>query len=263
MTHIDDNRVYAFGHPMYQPRSIDFPMTRAYVYTVLPACSRRPTVEHGRNHRHAFTQDRATAIAGRLGPAPSLVPVTMSLEAARGGARTFRQRRQKDQMFGPLMTYSALVNTITSYERQFGTTTYTVQGRLRVRNHDDITLDNTFSGENAASNTSAYVIAPVTAREQRLRGGRHPGSRHRGEISRTHGDTRARVAGRPAARAPTHGAGQVLLRSYRGDDIVQTIPIEIPANARGSLALMVSDGQRLNQTEQRSPSAAAAACRRS
>ena len=44
---------------------------------------------------------------------------------------------------------------------------------------------------------------------------------------------------------------KVLLRGYRGEDIVQTIPIEIPANARGSLALMVSDGQRLNQSEGR------------
>jgi hypothetical protein len=44
---------------------------------------------------------------------------------------------------------------------------------------------------------------------------------------------------------------KVLLRSYRGEDIIQTIPIEIPSNAHGSLSLMVSDGQRLNQTEQR------------
>jgi hypothetical protein len=44
---------------------------------------------------------------------------------------------------------------------------------------------------------------------------------------------------------------KVLLRSYRGEDIIQTIPIEIPANAKGNLALMVSDGQRLNQAEQR------------
>ena len=44
---------------------------------------------------------------------------------------------------------------------------------------------------------------------------------------------------------------QMALRSYRGDDIIQAIPIQIPANAHGTLALTVSDGARLNQTEQR------------
>ncbi len=47
------------------------------------------------------------------------------------------------------MTYTALVNTLTSYERQFGTSTYSVQGQLRLKNHDAITFDNMFAGENA------------------------------------------------------------------------------------------------------------------
>jgi hypothetical protein len=44
---------------------------------------------------------------------------------------------------------------------------------------------------------------------------------------------------------------KVLLRTYRGEDVLKTIPISIPANATGNLAVMVSDGQRLTQTEQR------------
>ena len=37
VTHIDDDSVYAFGHPMYNLGPTEFPMTRAYVYTVLPS----------------------------------------------------------------------------------------------------------------------------------------------------------------------------------------------------------------------------------
>ena len=44
---------------------------------------------------------------------------------------------------------------------------------------------------------------------------------------------------------------KVHLRTYRGEDVVRSIPIEIPANARGSLSIVVSDGQRLGQAEQR------------
>ena len=39
VTHIDNDRVYAFGHPMYNLGPTEFPMTRAYVYTVLPSLS--------------------------------------------------------------------------------------------------------------------------------------------------------------------------------------------------------------------------------
>ena len=37
VTHIDEDRVYAFGHPLYNLGPTEFPMTRAYVYTVLPS----------------------------------------------------------------------------------------------------------------------------------------------------------------------------------------------------------------------------------
>ena len=44
---------------------------------------------------------------------------------------------------------------------------------------------------------------------------------------------------------------KVLLRTYRGEEVVRTMPIEIPANASGSLSVLVSDGPRLAQMEQR------------
>ena len=78
--------------------------------------------------------------------ADEIMPITMTLEQERGGSRSFHFNAVKDQMFGPLMTYTALVNTLTSYERQFGTATYAVQGRLQVRNHEPITFDNVFTG---------------------------------------------------------------------------------------------------------------------
>ena len=37
MTDVDGNRVYAFGHPFYNLGPTQFPMTRAYVHTLLPS----------------------------------------------------------------------------------------------------------------------------------------------------------------------------------------------------------------------------------
>ena len=44
---------------------------------------------------------------------------------------------------------------------------------------------------------------------------------------------------------------KVLLRTYRGEDVLRTVPIDIPANARGNLSILVSDGSRLSQAEMR------------
>ena len=37
VTHIDGDRVYAFGHPFYNLGPTQFPMKKAYVYSVFPS----------------------------------------------------------------------------------------------------------------------------------------------------------------------------------------------------------------------------------
>jgi hypothetical protein len=152
------------------------------------------------------------------------------------------------------MTYTALVGTVGSYERQFGAATYSMQGTLRVKNHEPISFNNLFSGENAASNSAAYVVAPLTALigndyedidveglELAVKSSEEPRT---ATLERVWLDDARPRAGRTVPL-------KVLLRTYRGEDMIRTIPIVIPANASGSLAVTVSDGQRLTQAESR------------
>jgi hypothetical protein len=44
---------------------------------------------------------------------------------------------------------------------------------------------------------------------------------------------------------------KILTRSYRGEEKISTVPITIPANASGTLSLLVTDGRQLNAIEQR------------
>jgi hypothetical protein len=152
------------------------------------------------------------------------------------------------------MTYTALVNTLGSYERQFGTASYAVSGKVRLKKYDEVSFDNLFAGDNSPSNASAYVVAPISALinndyenveidnlELTVKSTEEPLT---ASVERVWlDDTRPR-AGRTVPL-------KVLLRTYRGEDMLRTIPIAIPANASGTLVVMVSDGQRLSQTEQR------------
>jgi hypothetical protein len=254
VTHIDGDRVYAFGHPMYNLGPTEFPMTRAYVYTVLPSLLASSKLSTTREVIGTVLQDRATAIAGRLGPGPKMVPVTLRLQAERGGERTFAFQVVRDQLFTPLMTYTALLNTLASYERQFGTATYHVQGRASLKAHGTVSFENIFTGDSPSMPASAYVVAPLTAL---ISNDAEPVEVERLDLTirsseRPQAATLERVwIDDPRPRAGRTVPLKMLLRTYRGDALMRTVDVAIPANARGSLSLVVSDGQRLQQAEQR------------
>jgi hypothetical protein len=255
VTHIDGDHVYAFGHPMYNLGPTQFPMTRAYVYTVLPSLFSSTKLSTTSEVIGTLLQDRATTIAGKLGPGPALIPVTLTLEAERGPRRTFNFGVVKDQLFTPLMTYSALVNTLLSYERQNGTATFAVTGSATLKDHGVVTFDNLFSGgDSPAISAAASVIAPVTALvtndDEVVEIERLDLTMKTSEEPRTATLQRVWIDD-PRPRAGRSVPLKVHLRTYRGEDVLRTVPIEIPATARGSLQVVVSDGQRLGVAEQR------------
>ncbi len=254
VTHIDGDRVYAFGHPMYNLGPIEFPMTRAYVYTVLPSLFSSMKLSTTGETIGTVVQDRATAIAGRLGKGPRMIPVTVSLESGRGPKQTFNFRVVNDQLFGPLMTYASILNTLGSYERQYGAATFSVRGSATITKHDPVSFNNLFSGDQASMNAAAYIVGPITA----LMGNDYEKVDLEG-VNVTFGSTeepKTAMLERVWLDDPRPRAGRtvplkVLFRTYRGEEVVRTLPIEIPANASGTLSLLVSDGARLGQSELR------------
>jgi hypothetical protein len=254
VTHIDGDRVYAFGHPMYNVGPVEYPMTRAYVYTVLPSLFSSSKLSSTGEVIGTFTQDRATAIAGRLGPGPRLIPLTMTLESDHGAKRVFHFGLANDQLFTPLMVNAGIANTLFSYERQLGAATFALRGTAKVKNHEPVTFENLFSGDLAAINASMYVAAPIAA----LMGNDYEKldvdsidlTVTATEEPRTATLERVWIDD-PRPRAGRTVPLKVLLRTYRGEELIRSLPMEIPANASGTLSVMVSDGARLGQVEQR------------
>jgi len=254
VTHIDGDRVYAFGHPMYNLGPTEYPMTRAYVYTVLPSLFSSMKLSSTGDVIGTFLQDRATAIAGRLGPGPRTIPITISLESDRAPKQTFHFGVVNDQLFGPLMTYASILNTLGSYERQFGSATFSVRGTAKVKRHDNIAFNNLYSGDQASTGAAAYVVAPITY----LMGNDYEKVDLEGvDVTfATTEEPKTATLERVWLDDPRPRAGRtvplkVLFRTYRGDEVVRTLPIDIPANASGGLSILVSDGARLGLTEQR------------
>jgi hypothetical protein len=254
VTHVDGDRVYAFGHPFFNFGPTSFPMTRAHVYTTLPSLMSSFTIATMGEVIGTMQQDRATAIAGTLGKGPAVIPVTITLDNGRAAKRTFRYTAVNDQLFTPLLTYVALFNTLGNYERQYGAMTFTVKGKATFDKHADLAYEDIFTGDNTIPAASAYVAGPIT---MLLANDVEPVTVKGVELAiSTSEESRSATIERVWLDEVRPRAGRtvplkVLTRSYRGAEKISTIPIEIPANATGQLTVMVTDGKQLNQIEQR------------
>jgi hypothetical protein len=254
VTHVDGDRVYAFGHPFFNLGPTQFPMTRARVYSLLPSLMNSFKITAMGQTIGTFEQDRATTIAGRLGAGPAMIPIRLSLASERGIRKTFTFNVVNDQLFTPLLTFVTVFNTLGSYERQFGAATYTISGKARVKGHADVAFENLFTGDTSLSGAATYIAGPITmllandlekiqidGLDITVASAEEPRS---ATLERVWLDDARPRAGRTSTL-------KVLTRTYRGEERVRSLPIEIPPHASGSLTLLVSDGASLTQWEQR------------
>jgi hypothetical protein len=254
VTEVDGNRVYAFGHPFFGLGPTQFPMTRAHVITVLPSLASSMKIASTGDVIGIVQQDRATTIAGTLGPGPSMIPISLTLNSERGTRKKFSIAIVKDQLFTPLLAYVAILNTLTSYERQNGVGTYTLRGAARVKNHNDVAFEDLFTGDQPSTYAAASVVAPLNVLLRNafedvefeglnleIEGSEQPRS---ATLERVWIDgTRTKAGSTVDLR--------ILLRTYRGEEVTRAIPVQIPANARGSVSIMVADAAGLSQFEAR------------
>jgi hypothetical protein len=181
--------------------------------------------------------------------------MSITLNSDRAPSRTFNFSVVKDHTFTPLLTYLTVANVLTSYERGAGPASYTVRGSATIRQHDEIAFEDIFTGDQPAGAASAYVAGPMTfllknasepvdvekltltidASEQSLTA----------RIERVWLDTDRPRAGREAIV-------KVLLRTNKGQELIKSVPIQIPVNATGSLQLLVADATRLSAEDRRS-----------
>jgi hypothetical protein len=254
VTYVDGPRVYAFGHPLFNLGPTEFPMTRAYVHALLPSLFASAKLASIGDVIGTIQQDRATAIAGTLGRGPDLVPVSLTLAPERGASRTFAFGIVKDQLFTPLLTFASIVNTLQAYEREFGAATFTVRGQATIKGYGPVALEDVFTGDTPGIGAAAYVASPLNIL---LRNDLAPVQISGVDLTITsHEEPRTTVIERAwlddeNPRAGTTVPLHILTRTYRGEERVRTVPVAIPGHATGSLSVVVSNGTRLAQAEQR------------
>jgi hypothetical protein len=254
VTQVDGNRVYAFGHPFYGLGPTQFPMTRAYVYTVLPSLQNSMKIASTGEVIGTIQQDRAVTIAGTLGAMPQLIPVHLTLKSDRGTRKTFQMAMVNDQLLTPLLAYTSILNVLQSYERQNGAASFTVKGAATLKKYGELSFEDLFTGDQGSAAASAYVVAPLNfLLRNAFEDVEFEGLNLEIDASEQPKSATIERAWIDGAR-PKAGATvdlKVLLRTYRGEEVTKSVPVQIPPNARGSVSIMVTDGTRLSQWEAR------------
>jgi hypothetical protein len=159
VTHIDGNKIYAFGHRFLSIGSTALPFARAEVLTLLPALNVSFKLSSAREWMGTIFQDRNTAVAGELGRKSDLVPVAVNLKRA-GRTESYRMQMVADPLLSPLLMQMAVFSAIDATERTVGAGTYRVSGQIEFHNAPaPIKLSNMYSADNG----SAALVALSTA----------------------------------------------------------------------------------------------------
>jgi hypothetical protein len=255
VTWIEGDSLYAFGHPLYGLGDVDLPLTAARVETLLASLEQSARIAVPLNEAGAFRQDRASAIFGRLGATPSMLPVRLQVTDGGGGRRSFAFDLVDDPLLAPFLLYAAMNGVVGTIERSFGSATIRLRegSVIKVEGSTDVRLDNLFSGEGATSDASGlsafllYLVMNNTWSAPHVSGINLILDYDREPRTAT---VRRVTLDRYTVKAGTAVTAHVLLSPYRGADRLLTREIDIPEETPpGPLTLQVGNAAAINRGE--------------
>ncbi|MEZ5355529.1 MAG: SpoIVB peptidase S55 domain-containing protein [Bryobacteraceae bacterium] len=154
VTHIDGNRVFAFGHRFLSMGPTEMPFARAEVLALLPNLSTSFKISAAREWVGAITADYSAAIAGRIGQRAAMVPVSINVK----GRDLYKMDIVEDRLLTPFLLQMATYSAIDGTERTTGSSTVDVKGRIRFAAGAPVSIDNTYAAE-----TNVALLASLAA----------------------------------------------------------------------------------------------------
>jgi len=162
LTMIDGDRVLAFGHSMLGTGESDFPLAAGSVEAVVPSAEHSFRLSAPGRVIGRLTQDRDSAIVGRLGEEAPMFPCTVRLAGVVD--ETFRYKIAAYWAMAPFLTFYA---TGLSAERWEGIENlFTVKATSRIRlegRPEPIVLSNTYAAFTPMAPALELVWLPLEA----------------------------------------------------------------------------------------------------
>ena len=112
VTYRDGNRVLAFGHPFYALGSVQLPMTAATIQAIFASQQISTKVGSATRTCGTLVADRSVGIAGELGTAPSMIPLSIAIHGPRGRDRRYHFQVARSRSLTPGLAAATIVSSI-------------------------------------------------------------------------------------------------------------------------------------------------------
>src|SRR6266702_762733 len=259
VTAVRGDNVYLCGHPFLNFGDVQLPMARSRVVTTLSSQLASTKIVNMGGSIGTITGDHLTAVTGKLGAPPAMIPLDLTLLVSGDGPakqKTLHFELVNHPKLTPLLVALTTFSGLTQNSLYGEGTTLHLSGEIRLQGHAAVQIENTFApGETLSPDglpialtmqnvfTRLFANTFETAKVDRiaLRVESVPGRKSFAIES-------AWLEKGEAAPGETLRV-RVLLRPYRGAARVEETTVRVPEQvARGTtLRILVSDADLLNR----------------
>ncbi len=148
VTHVDGDRIFAFGHRFLAAGNVELPFARAEVVTPLPNLNQSFKISQSLAPAGTIQFDGDAAISGRLGPLPKLTPLRIRFLAP-GANHTYNVEMARHALLSPLLLQMAIFSTLDHHFHSAGAGSIDVEARFTYPNLPaPLVVGNRYSGDN-------------------------------------------------------------------------------------------------------------------
>src|SRR6266404_6121387 len=259
VTAVRAEKVYLCGHPFLNLGDVQIPMARSRVVTTLSSDLASTKIVNVGGSIGTITGDHLTAVTGKLGAPPAMVPLDLTLVTTEAGSpkqKTLHFEIVNLPKLTPLLVGLTTFNGLTQNSLYGEGTTLHLSGEIRLQGHLPVQIENTFAPGDSLSPDGLPIALTMQSVFTRL----FTNSFEPARVDRISLPVES-VPGRKsftiesawlekgeAAPGETLRV-RVLLRPYRGVARVEETTVHIPDQAaRGTtLRVLVSDADLLNR----------------
>ncbi len=254
VTYVDPQRLLACGHPLLQFGSVDLPMNKAEVLATLPSPLNAFKIVNTTEPVGTFVQDRHTGILGVFNRQPEMIPVTLSIHSGTG-VKQFHYEVLNNPKLTPVALMVTVFNALHGVNEFGEEITYRLAGSIGVKGFPEVMMRNMFAPSENAQPAAMQAAISLGERFGRI----YDNPYNVPAIAGVNLDfdlvRERRWARLESARTDVTEARpgdeimlETVLAPYRGERIVQQIPVKIPTSAsKGTLRILVSDGDTLDR----------------
>ena len=245
VTWVGTERFVGFGHSMMMLGAIDLPATGAYIHELVPNQVASFKLGSATHTIGAIRQDRYSAIAGTVGAAPDMLPVSVALRSP-GADKHIRCEVLRHRDLSAPLVRSVLLSSLQSFEKISGDATLRLRVYLALSDGRTVERQQIYSGNIALLSAALAAVQPLSVLLHNPFESLAVDSLHFDlEIGASLAQAQI-IALRLSPPNPKTGqqvALQIKLQPYRGAPIEQHITLDLPADLDpGSFVLRVGNG---------------------